>query len=37
MQIGLDNGIYAEVLEGDLAAGDRVYTKLPRSTDEDED
>lgn len=35
-RFGLDNGLYAELLEGDVKEGDEVYTKLPRSPDEDE-
>lgn len=36
-RFGLDNGLYAEVLEGDIKEGDRVYTKMPRSPDEEKD
>ena len=36
-RFGLDNGLFAEVLEGDIKEGDLVYTKLPRKQEEDED
>ncbi len=36
-RFGLDNGLYAEVLEGELKEGDHVYTKLPRKPEEEED
>jgi multidrug efflux pump subunit AcrA (membrane-fusion protein) len=35
-RFGLDNGLYAEVLEGRLKEGDPVYTKLPQSPEEKE-
>ena len=36
-RFGLDNGLYAEVLEGELKEGNPVYTKLPRKPEEEEE
>ncbi len=36
-RFGLDNGIYAQVMEGDLKEGQEVYTVLPARSDDDED
>ena len=36
-RFGLDNGLFAEVLDGAVKEGDLVYTKLPRKQDEEED
>ncbi|MFH0980776.1 MAG: HlyD family efflux transporter periplasmic adaptor subunit [Planctomycetota bacterium] len=34
-RFGLDNGLLAEVLEGEIKEGDWVYTKLPRAPEEE--
>ena len=34
-RFGLDNGSYAEVIEGELKEGDKVYVKLPRPAGEE--
>lgn len=36
-RFGLDNGIYAQVIEGDLKEGQPVYTVLPAKSDDESD
>ena len=36
-RFGLDNGIYAQVIEGGLKEGQEVYTVLPARSDDDDD